>query len=167
MKKTWLLTILICLLIIAGTILVVSCPRTVAFDQCSDVYKTYAHQPGIKASFIKDFHVKNKNTVKNDTVYVDVTFLEATTDSAWAVLQDDFNAPVIPEELKELFASISTVDYWLAPKENYKLPMDTVSLNNDLITMSRKNQTICVFHLTSDSQIDNIITNKLKETSVN
>ncbi len=75
MKKSWPITILVCLLILVGGALILGWPRTVSFDQCSDVYKRYAKMDGVYATFIKDYKV-------NGSIFVDVTMLEATTDSA-------------------------------------------------------------------------------------
>lgn len=156
MKKSWPITILVCLLILGGGGLILGWPRTVPFSQCSDVYKRYAKMDGVDATFIKDYKV-------NDTVFVDVTLLEAKTDSAWTVLQTDFNVPIIPEEYRELVASYSSVDFWLAPKEDYTLPMDIVPHKNDAIVTSRKTQTISIFHLKKEAPIDDIFIHKLNE----
>lgn len=156
MKKSWPITLLVCLLILGGGGLILGWPRTVPFDQCSDVYKRYAKMDGVDATFIKDYKV-------NDTVFVDVTLLEAKTDSAWTVLQTDFNVPIIPEEYRELVASYSSVDFWLAPKEDYTLPMDIVPHKNDAIVTSRKTQTISIFHLKKEAPIDDIFIHKLNE----
>lgn len=156
MKKSWPITILVCLLILGGGGLILGWPRTVPFSQCSDVYKRYAKMDGVDATFIKDYKV-------NDTVFVDVTLLEAKTDFAWTVLQTDFNVPIIPEEYRELVASYSSVDFWLAPKEDYTLPMDIVPHKNDAIVTSRKTQTISIFHLKKETPIDDIFIHKLNE----
>ena len=145
MKKSWPITLLVCLLIIGGGTLILGWPRTVPFDQCSDVYKRYAKMDGVDATFIKDYKV-------NDTVFVDVTLLEAKTDSAWTVLQTDFNVPIIPEEYRELVASYSSVDFWLASKNNHRDRTDTIISHNDIIVMSRQMQTICICHIEEKNQ---------------
>lgn len=156
MKRSWLITILFCLLLLGGGGAVLLLPQVVPFSQCSDVYKRYAKMDGVDATFIKDYKV-------NDTVFVDVTLLEAKTDSAWTVLQTDFNVPIIPEEYRELVAIYSSVDSWLAPKEDYTLPMDIVPHKNDAIVTSRKTQTISIFHLKKETPIDDIFIHKLNE----
>ena len=125
-------------------------------DEVSELYTRYEHVDGVEVSFIKDFKV-------NDTVFVDVTMLEAKTDSAWIILQTDFNVPIIPEEYQELLANYNSVDSWLAPKENYKLPMNPNISNNDAIAVLRKERTISVFHTRKDTPIDDIFTHKLNK----
>jgi len=135
-------------------------PRTVPFDQCSDLYKQYAGMEGIDATFIKNFKV-------NDTVFIDVTLLEAKNDSAWLTLQTNFNIPIIPEEYRELFENTDAIDYWLAPKGKYIPPMDSVLLNNDAVAVSRKMHLVSVFHLTNETQADVIFLKKLHELKSN
>ena len=154
MKRSRILTLLLCLLLLGAGAAVILTPCTVHYEQCSDIYKKYAGTDGIKAAFVKDYKV-------NDTVLIDATVLEATTDSAWAVLQNDFNVPIIPEEYRELFDH--SIDFRLAPKNNPKALADSNLLNNDLIVVSREAQTITILHITSEAQIDIIIYEKAKE----
>lgn len=158
MKRAWLITIIICLVILGGGAAVLLLPQVVPFDQCSDVYKRYADMDGIDATFIKDYKV-------NDTVRVDVTLLEAQTDSAWTILQTDFNVPILPEEYRELVASSNSVDFWLASKDNPKDRTDTIISHNDIIVMSRQMQTICICHIENKRQSDAIMDSKTHELS--
>lgn len=111
----------------------------------SELYTKYAGTEGLDVAFVKDYRV-------NDTVFVDVTMLEATTDSAWIMLQNDFNIPIIPEEYRELVASSNSVDFWLASKDNPKDRTDTIISHNDIIVMSRQMQTICICHIENKHQ---------------
>jgi len=156
MKRAWLITIIICLVILGGGAVVLLHPQVVPFDQCSVAYQTYANQPNIRAAFIKDYRI-------NDTVKVNVTLLEAKTDSAWTVLQTDFNVPIIPEEYKHLINNYNSVDSWLAPKDNYKSPMDTIAYRNDAIVVSRQKQIVSIFHLRKETPINDIFIHKLNE----
>lgn len=158
MKRAWLITIIICLVILGGGAAVLLLPQVVPFDQCSDMYKRYAKMDGVDASFIKDYKV-------NDTVRVDVTLLEAQTDSAWTILQTDFNVPILPEEYRELVASSNSVDFWLASKDNPKDRTDTIISHNDIIVMSRQMQTICICHIENKRQSDAIMDSKTHELS--
>lgn len=156
MKKSWPITILACLLILGGGGLILGWPRTVPFSQCSDLYKQYVAVEGINATYIKDYKV-------NDTVFVDVTLLEAKTDSAWTVLQTDFNVPIIPEEYRELVANYSSVDFWLASKNNHRDRTDTIISHNDIIVMSRQMQTICICHIENKRQSDAIVNKEIHD----
>ena len=122
----------------------------------SELYTKYAGTEGLNVAFVKDYRV-------NDTVFVDVTMIEATTDSAWIMLQNDFNIPIIPEEYRDLVSSFNSIDFRLAPKINPKLPMDSIAENNNVIVTSRQNKTICVFHIYNKEQKRAIIKTKIKE----
>ena len=89
MKRSWLITILVCLLLLGGGTIVILMPQVVPYSQCSDVYKQYADVDGIDATFIKDYKV-------NDTLTVNVTLLQATDSAGWARLQEDFILQPLP-----------------------------------------------------------------------
>ena len=158
--KQIILSIVIFLAVLGVALAVRLWPRTVPFDQCSDLYKQYANVDGIDATFIKNFKV-------NDTVFIDVTLLEAKNDSAWLTLQTNLSIPIIPEEYRELFENTDAIDYWLAPKGKYIPPMDSVLLNNDAVAVSRKMHLVSVFHLTNETQADVIFLKKLHELKSN
>lgn len=157
MKRSWLITILLILALLGGGVAVLLLPQVVPANQCSAIYQKYAAMEGVDATFIKNYKV-------NDTVTVNVTILEAKTDSSWIELQSDFNVPVIPEEFKELIENMNTIDCRLAPKNKYNLPMDTIHYNNDAVAVSRSTKTISIFHLKKNTPIDDIFIPKFKET---
>ena len=152
---SWPVTLTVCLLIVLGTLTVKLWPRTVPFDQCSVAYQTYASQPGISASFIKDYRI-------NDTVKVNVTLLEAQTDSAWTILQTDFNVPIIPEEYRELVEKNSSIEFNLVSKEDPQKIDEDID-KNDILVLSRQKHSVCVFHTNNKIQRNAIVRNKLDE----
>lgn len=156
MKRSWLITILVCLLILGGGGAVLLLPQVVPFNQCSDVYKRYAKMDGVDATFIKDYKV-------NDTVFVDVTLLVATTDSAWLLIQRDFNLEIPPQEMIG-FLGHNFVEVWAAPKRDYSLPMDSVLLNNDLLAVSWSERRISVFSIETMQQMHSLKRNQFKES---
>ena len=156
MKRSWLITILFCLLLLGGGGAVLLLPQVVPFSQYSDVYKRYAKMDGVDATFIKDYKV-------NDTVFVDVTLLVATTDSAWLLIQHDFNLEVPPQEMIG-FLGHNFVEVWAAPKRDYSLPMDSVLLNNDLLAVSWSERRISVFSIETMQQMHSLKRNQFKES---
>lgn len=79
MRRRWLITFLLApLLMVVVALAVYSC-RTVPLGQCSEVYRQYRDIPGIQASFIKDKQI-------NDTLFLDMTLLEAEDSAAFATL---------------------------------------------------------------------------------
>lgn len=155
MKRSWLITIFICLLLLGGGGAVLFLPQVVPFDQCSDVYKKYAGMDGVDATFIRDYKV-------NDTVCVDVTYIEATTDSSWNEIKRDFQIS-IPPEIMDLYDS-NSVDLKFAPHNNYSSPKDSILINNDIIVFAYLKQTVLVFDIKDEKQSDAIINRQIINT---
>lgn len=135
-KKTYLTVVtVVVLLSVAVPLLVLHKPWKGTKVATSELYNRYADKEGIEASFIKDYKV-------NDSVFVDVTLLEATTDSAWEVLLKDFNMPDIPKEVVEM-----GVDMFVKAvnRKDYSLPADSILVNNDVMMVSYALKTISVF----------------------
>lgn len=132
MKRSWLITILVCLLILGGGGAVLLLPQVVPFDQCSDVYKRYAKMDGVDATFIKDYNV-------NDSVVVSATLLETEDTCMWEKLCEDMHIPPItkiPEEFKDLFLSKNTFGY-IVEKDSTLIAEKDMCLKN-LYVYSRK-----------------------------
>lgn len=121
----------------------------------SELYLRYADTEGINATFIKDFHV-------NDTVYVDVTLLQATDSAGWEMLISDF---MIRRE--SLTGSSNHVFFRLAKKGHSDRQIDTVAGNNDLIVTDDGIQTISIFHLNNKTNSRSIITKNTKKVNPN
>lgn len=136
MKKSWPITLLVCLLILGGGALILGWPRTVPFEQCSEIYQKYANEEDIKASFIKDFKV-------NDTVFVDVTLLEATDSVGWNILKKDFEVPNLPLELQQLVDS---------GKDLVFTKMISEPAASHLLAISYLTKTLTVFHIENDAE---------------
>lgn len=163
MKKTsWLITILVCLLIIVGGGAVVLCPRIVLPSQCSEVYKRYSKADGIDATFIKDYRV-------NDTLCINATLLEATDTSAWNMIAKDLNVPPppeIPAEYKDLFKQSNSFGSFLVEKESIN-EGNQKKVIQDVYVFSRKDRTICVYHDCDENQTMAIFHKKIKELKKN
>ena len=159
MKKSWPITILVCLLILGGGGAVLLLPQVVPFDQCSDVYKRYAKMDGVDATFIKDYNV-------NDSVVVSATLLETEDTCMWEKLCEDMHIPPItkiPEEFKDLFLSKNTFGY-IVEKDSTLIAEKDMCLKN-LYVYSRKDMTICVFHSLTEEQYDAIIDKEIDDIS--
>lgn len=147
------------LLIVVGALVVRFWPRTVLFDQCSDLYKHYSNVEGIDATFIKDFKV-------NDSVFVDVTLLETKDSAQWDILCKDFGIPpffMYPKEYREIMMAEHSF--------GQQLIRDTVStepncvIKKDLVVFSRINMSMYIFHNINDTQYDAIINKEYEEVT--
>jgi len=123
----------------------------------SEVYTKYAGTDGLNVVFLKDFKI-------NDSVFVDVTLIEALDSAAWELIERDFR--IIPPEEEDFHTLETTVSLWLAPHNNYSSPMDTVNYDNDVIVMSYFKRTIAVFDVDSRNQIGAIFEYNITKTKI-
>ena len=121
----------------------------------SEVYTRYAGTESLNVVFFKDFKI-------NDTVSVDVTYIEATTDSSWNEIKRDFRI-AIPQEILDLYDS-NSVDLRFAPHNNYLSPQDSILSNNDLIVFAYLKQTVLVFDIKNEQQANAIINRQIINT---
>ena len=155
-RKDTIINILIFVVIVGGALVYRYMQSVVPYWQCSEVYKRYHKVEGVRASYIKNFPL-------NDTLTIGVTLLEATTDSGWAMLQEDFGLPVIPKELEELFCGDSNkVSVKCIPKKT-PLYMGGDTLVNDWIAISRYKRRICHFVIESKEQMRLIVHKNVDE----
>lgn len=123
--------------------------RVFPSDEVSDIYMKYAEREDIDVSFVKKYRV-------NDTVFVDVTLLEAKDTTAWEELCSELHIPTIkqvPVELREMLLSYKSFGY---REEKDTLINKNVNLIN-LYIYSRIDMTVCVFHTLTEKQYDAII----------
>ena len=118
----------------------------------SELYTRYENVEGIDVSFIKDYKV-------NDTVFVDVTVLEATDSTGWSVLQKEFK--LSGYHSNEHNEATKDITYRYAPKNEYSQCTDTTNiLNNDCVATNYTDNIICVFHIVDEKSriaISNIV----------
>ena len=134
-------------------------PRTIPFDQCSDVYKRYAAVDGVDATFIKDYKV-------NDTVFVDVTLLEAKDSVGWATLKKDFEVPNPPPVAHQLIDNgEDLIGVKLIPKST---TTDTIlnSNPNNVLAISHLKRSLIVFHTKNNDEVHAVIFHNF-EKSIN
>ena len=155
MKRSWLITILVCLLLLGGGTVVILMPQVVPYSQCSDVYKQYADVDGIDATFIKGYRV-------NDTLTVNVTLLQATDSAGWARLQRDFGAHGPTDTQREaLEQGKDIISFKLFRKDNSPAPIDKEAVNN-VVAVSYLKHAVCVYHTETHEQVDRILEYQIK-----
>lgn len=113
----------------------------------SEVYTRYAGTDGLNVVFFRDFKI-------NDTVSVDITFIEAVDSTAWELIKDDFRI-ITPEECN-IHSDSTTISMKFAPHNNYSSPMDTVLINNDIILTHFAMRTLLVIDIEKEEQIETI-----------
>lgn len=111
--------------------------------EVSELYARYADVEGVEASFIKDYRV-------NDSVFVDVTVIEANNDSAWAVLKREYKIPELTsEEISNMEKGSSCIAFCRLHKKD-----ETKKYNNEntMVVAMHNDRTIYVFYLKTKEQ---------------
>ena len=153
MKKHNVIFIILCVVAVLVAVLVKRCPRTVPYEQCSEVYKRYSRVEGVRATYVKDYRI-------NDTLTIGVTLLEATDSAGWKYLLQKFN---ISQEMQTVFEQVDFgVMSWNSHKDNPEVKAATigecrdVSLTDkdiEICACSFRERKICVFHTQSEEEI--------------
>jgi hypothetical protein len=112
---------------------------------------------GINATYIKDYKV-------NDTVFVDVTLLEAIDSTGWDILKKDFEVPALPPELQQL---VDNGEDLVFTKMIPKPKIDTSDFPNDLLAISHMIHTVTVFHINSEIEKYAVLNHNYKEEIIN
>lgn len=85
-KRFWLIIAILALVEALVCYIAIQWKYIFPSNEVSEIYARYEKVEGIDVSFVKDYKV-------NDTVFVDVTLLEATDSMGWATLKKDFEIP--------------------------------------------------------------------------
>ena len=151
-NKRPLFVVLLCLLLAGGVVLALL-PRCPMPWQCSKLYWQYRGQEGIEASYVRDYPV-------DDTTLVDVTLLQATTDSAWEKLCIAFTPYEFSDSsdyINKLVHDTSSVTFRPVSKDDYKkiiIPQETGYSNFNIVVLTAKVKSIGIFHINNKSQLE-------------
>ena len=143
MTRRWAITILAFLIVVLGGIAYRHWPRAVPWEECSTLYRQYAHADGIEATFLRGYQV-------NDTLSIDVTLLQATDSAGWDLLQNDFSIKQ-PEDSTELAALEKGGDIFGIIQNNTIIPRLEQS---DIATYSYRDRYVTIFHTNTINAVD-------------
>ena len=148
MKRiSWTAVILVCLLLIIMGLLTMLSTRCPLPWQCSKLYWQYRGQEGIEAFYVRDYPV-------DDTTLVDVTLLQATTDSAWVSLCLKSLPYDYPEDKRENVIHGNSVTQYISSKDDIRtkvIPADTNNYN--LVFINARQKYIVIFHTENKTQV--------------
>ena len=126
-------------------------PRQLPSQQCDSIFLRYENNKHVSVAYFKDFPI-------NDTTFVDVTTLHATTDSAWNALCEDFISPHYSNEEKEIVVHGNSVTYTIRSRKNPHIkPNPLTDKEIDYVALCPNKSTICFYHIENIDQITNII----------
>lgn len=170
--KKWIIAFL--LLTALGVAAVAAWRYLLPERQVSDIYRRYAHSDGIAASYIHNFPV-------NDTLTLDVTLLEATTDSGWAVLVRDFEMDELSPLLQMLIdrgenrrsateveptsmqsATVSGANLVFSKLIPKSVP--SASAENDVLAYSYTTRSVSIFHIANDGEKHAVLYHNIKKS---
>ena len=146
------LLVLIFIIVISGALLIRYHTFIVPFRQCSETYQHYAGQPGIEATFIKDFRI-------NDSLSVCATLLEVQDSDTWYRLMHEFNIPI--QELNS-YLPTDRITIKISPRGHPEISGVTdLNAPIDVITIDRLNLRIGMFHAANKNEEFVILDNRL------
>ena len=121
--------------------------------EVSELYMRYKDTPGVDATFIRGFQV-------NDTLTLDVTLLEAITDSAWAVLVRDFKM----DELSPLLQMLIDRGENLVFSKLISKSVPSASAENDVLAYSYTTRSVSIFHIANDGEKHAVLYHNIKKS---
>ena len=128
-------------------------------QQTSELYQRYAGAEDVDAAYVTDYRV-------NDSLFVDVTVLQATTDTAWARLQKDLNVSdlsVFSEEIQTLFIRPNAYECYYRGDTIVQNGQHVISV--DIYSYNRYYKRFIVFHSLSDDRWGEIVSRLTKDLS--
>ncbi|MCR5065508.1 MAG: hypothetical protein K6A67_07015 [Bacteroidales bacterium] len=146
-KRFWLIIAILALVEAAIFCLALQWKYIFPSREVSELYTRYENVDGVEVSFIKDYKV-------NDTVFVDVTLLEATDSVGWVTLKKDFDIVDITPELQQFIDNGENMIFTkLIPKSSFS---DTTSCpyKDDLLAISFLTKTLTVFHIKNKEELN-------------
>ena len=144
MTRRWAITILAFLIVVLGGIAYRHWPRAVPWEECSTLYRQYAHADGIEATFIHNYKV-------NDTLSIDITLLQATDSAGWDLMCSSFNCQPKGVNMDNLKKGIDVMALLTGTaKREHGLT------DSEVAVVSFLGEYICIFH-----NLDSIYRNKL------
>ena len=159
MKRLWPITILLCLLLAAGCIILVRCPRTVPDDQCSEVYRRYKDSDNLSVAFVKDYRI-------GDSITVDVTTITATDSASWEQLLREMNMPdfFIRQYYEKTRQGHPGLGFYNCPHNQPEKSCEIDAKDIDLVFIFFNEMTFYIFDVQNKEQAHLIKHYKMKET---
>lgn len=127
--------------------------------EVSEIYTRYENTDGIDASFIKDFRV-------NDSVFIDVTLLEAKDSAGWATLMHDFAVPDIDPKIRQhIYNKKELVFYQTLTPSHYPISIPSDTILFDVLAISYYAHTLTIFHSKNEKERHVVLLHDLDEST--
>ena len=154
----WIVVVLIGLLLSAITSAVIYWRHTVPLSECSEVYRQYRHQPGVRAAFIRQMPI-------NDTLRLDMTLLEAEDSAAFAdLLRAMGKSEEYINDLGKMMKLYSKTENGynvrfsgLCLRGVPSAPPDEDQTKNEVISFFPVRKCVAVFHTSNETEIKTVL----------
>lgn len=142
-KRFWTVIAIVAVIEVLAIALVQQWRYIFPSHEVSEIYTRYENTDGIDASFIKDFRV-------NDSVFIDVTLLEAKDSAGWALLKHDF-AVLDPDSTLQSLADqgVNIIESKQIPKEQLSTRLAPDNGEIDVLAIAHTSHTLSIFHITN------------------
>ena len=145
--KKWFITF--CLMAAIGVACVAVARYMLPLRSVSPLYLRFEHTPGVAATYIHAFPV-------GDTLRMDITLLEATSDSGWVAIERAFAADRLPSYGPD--ASPIRVSSTLCRRGHPEQRMDILHPDsNELKCIDREARVACLFHARNRAECDSAL----------
>ena len=127
----------------------------------SEIYTRYENTDGIGVSFIKDFRV-------NDSVFIDVTLLEAKDSAGWATLMHDFAVPDIDPKIRQhIYNKKELVFSQTLTPSHYPISIPSDTILFDVLAFSYYSHTLTIFHAKNEKGLLSVFHHNFQESTNN
>ena len=150
--KYWLSVLAVALLLAVAGVWWVFQTRQLPLSECSEVYRQYRHQPGVRAAFIRQMPI-------NDTLRLDMTLLEAEDSAAFADLLRKMGKR--EEYVREM---MTLRDMYVNKKDGNKVrfscrclkgcpgcPADADETKNEVVSFFPVRMAVAIFHTRAEN----------------
>lgn len=145
-KRFWLIIAILAVIEVLVLFAVFQWRYLFPSNEVSVIYRYYEKVDGIDVTYIKGFKV-------NDTVFVDVTMLEAKDSLGWAILKQDFMLPELDSESQQFVDNNpdQVFSRELTPM-HYPKGTSPDTIIHDVSTLSFCTHTFTIFHSKSEAE---------------
>ena len=153
----WWVFLPLCLLAAVVPAAITYWRHTVPLAECSEVYRQYRHQPGVRAAFIRQMPI-------NDTLRLDMTLLEAEDSAAFAGLlikmgkSEEFINDIMSSIVNENTRFIRRI-----PKGHPELPRSTDNKDNELMAIFPAKKIVAIIHTKEHTELHDAMISNLRE----
>lgn len=157
-KRFWLIIAVLALVEAITLCLVIRWKYIFPSGEVSDIYTRYENVDGVEASFVKDYKV-------NDTVFVDVTVLEAKDSADWVALKNDFGVPTPSPLFQRQINEGKDLIYVKMISKATVADTSNNSYTNDCLAISHLNKILFVFHTKSEDELHAVIYHNIDKST--